>query len=72
MQIASHRMASPAKTGAKWLLLGLAFVWLVGCAGLTNKNKMARDPFADPKFSCGEDKPGSATSASLPRKSDRT
>ena len=51
MQIASKRRSSPAKIGAKWLLLSLAFVWLVGCVGLTGKPKPARDPFAVPHTS---------------------
>lgn len=54
----SNRQPSAAKTGAKWLLLSLAFIWLVGCAGLAKTTKVARDPFADGKFSCGEEIPG--------------
>lgn len=49
---------------AKWLLLSLVFVWLVGCIGLSGK-KQARDPFPDRQFSCGEDMPSSAKSASI-------
>lgn len=56
MQFTSKRRSSPAKTGAKWLLLSLAFVWLVGCVGPGAK-KAARDPFTDHKFSCGEEMP---------------
>jgi hypothetical protein len=65
MQITLKRRPSPAKTGAKWLLLCLAFVWLVGCVGLTGKGKKPRDPFADHKFKCGEEMPPSRTSAPL-------
>ena len=67
MQITSKRRSSPAKIGAKWLLLSLAFVWLVGCVGLTGKPKPARDPFADHKFSCGEEMPNGKKSAALDR-----
>lgn len=49
---------------AKWLLLSLVFVWLVGCVGPSAKKK-ARDPFLDRSFSCGEEKPSGATSARL-------
>lgn len=64
MLFTSNR-TSPTRIGVKWLLLSLAFVWLVGCAGLGSKKQAARDPFADQRFSCGEDKPGGATTASL-------
>jgi hypothetical protein len=68
MQIAITRRPSPTKIGVKWLLLSLAFVWLVGCVGLGKKTKAARDPFADHKFSCGEEMPNGKTSANLDRK----
>jgi hypothetical protein len=60
MHSVSNHHASATKMGAKWLLLCLAFVWLVGCMGL-GKTKSARDPFASTKFSCGEDIPASRT-----------
>ena len=66
MQITSKRR-SPAVTGAKWLLLSLAFVWLVGCVGLTGKAKNVRDPFADRKFKCGEEMPSGSKSTVLNR-----
>lgn len=56
MQITPKRSSSPAKIGVKWLLLSLAFVWLVGCIGPGAKSK-ARDPFAEGKYSCGEEMP---------------
>lgn len=65
MHSVSNHRSSTTMTGAKWLLLSLAFVWLVGCVGL-NKSKSPRDPFASTKFSCGEDMPPSRTSAPLP------
>ena len=57
--------SSPKRLGMKWLLLSLAFFWLVGCVGLGSKKQASRDPFADPKFSCGEHKPGGPATASL-------
>lgn len=43
---------------ARWLLLAVTLVWLVGCAHpLMGKKKAARDPFAAEKFSCGEEIP---------------
>lgn len=60
----SSNQTSPTNLGVKWLLLSLAFVWLVGCVGL-GKKQAARDPFNDPRFSCGEDKPSGAKTASL-------
>lgn len=63
MQNPSKHSSSLAKCGVKWLLLSLAFVWLVGCVGLSAKNKRsARDPFAEHKFSCGEDMPPAVAS----------
>ena len=67
MQITVKRRSSPAKIGAKWLLLSLAFVWLVGCVGLTGKPKQVRDPFADHKFKCGEEMPNGKKSAAPDR-----
>jgi hypothetical protein len=67
MKETSKRRSSPARIGAKWLLLSLAFVWLVGCVGLSGKSKQARDPFADHKFKCGEEMPNGSTSAALNR-----
>ena len=67
MQFKSTRQASLARIGAKWLLLGVAFIWLVGCAGLTGKPKQLRDPFAEHKFKCGEEMPNGKTSAPLIR-----
>lgn len=57
MEITSNRPSSLAKLGIKWLLLSLAFVWLVGCVGLNSKAKKQADKFADHKFSCGEEMP---------------
>lgn len=52
----------PVKLCAKWLLLSMAFAWLVGCAAFKHHDeivKRGRDPFADQKFSCGEEIPTS-------------
>ena len=56
MQLSSKWRTSPVKIGAKWLLLSLAFVWLVGCVAPNSRSKV-RDPFADGKFKCGEEMP---------------
>lgn len=56
MPQSSKRRSSPTKLGFKWLLLSLAFVWLVGCVAPNAKSK-GRDPFAEGKFKCGEEMP---------------
>ncbi|MBS0207085.1 MAG: hypothetical protein JSS49_29770 [Planctomycetes bacterium] len=63
MQTSSNRQSSLAGLGIKWLLLSLAFVWLVGCVGLNSKARKQVDKFADHKFSCGEEMPPARTSA---------
>ncbi len=47
---------SLAILSVKWLLLSLAFVWLVGCVAPNTRTK-GRDPFAEGKFKCGEEMP---------------
>ena len=47
---------SLAILSVKWLLLSLAFVWLVGCVAPNARTK-GRDPFAEGKFKCGEEMP---------------
>lgn len=71
MQILSTPRGSRTKSSMKWLLLSLAFVWLVGCVGLSAKNKKARDPFAEHKFSCGEDMPPSNSAAASALRGER-
>lgn len=71
MQIPFTRRGSLAQSSVRWLLLSLAFVWLVGCVGLSSKNKKARDPFAEHKFSCGEDMPPSNSAPASAVRGDR-
>ena len=47
---------SLAILSVKWLLLSLAFVWLVGCVAPNTRTK-GHDPFAEGKFKCGEEMP---------------
>jgi hypothetical protein len=60
MQLTWNRSPLRVKTGAKWLLLCLGFVWLVGCTSVIPKTKKGMDPFAQQKFSCGEEIPKSS------------
>lgn len=71
MQIPLTRRGTLAQSSVRWLLLSLAFVWLVGCVGLSAKNKKARDPFAEHKFSCGEDMPPSNSAAASALRGER-
>ena len=56
MQSLCNINSSPMKSCAKWLILSLVFVWLVGCAAMPGRKVAKKDPFQD-KFSCGEQIP---------------